>query len=102
MTKIQIENDPRRAKANKRYLMVHVQVIEAHYLHNSPCGNARVALSLYDDNFLLLHDAKTKTDAACGYRLDPSASKGRYYDFEYHITKTGNIIIDYIRKEYDK
>ena len=44
--------------------------------------------------------AKTKTDAACGYRLDPSASKGNYYDFDYHITKNGSVIIDRIEKEY--
>ena len=93
-------NDPRQAKTNKRYLMIHVKVLSGRYLHNSPCGNPKINLSLYDDNFILLHDAKTATDASCGYRLDPSSSKGKYYDFVYHVTRGGQIIIDLIAKEY--
>lgn len=103
MKKTTFENDPRRAKTGQRYIMAHVKIIDAKYLHNSPCGNPKIEMTLHDDNFCLLHaGVKTKTDAACGYRLDPSASKGKYYDFEYHVTKNGNIIIDYIRTEYGR
>lgn len=99
--KIEILNDPRQAKEGKKYEMIHVKVIDAHYLRNSPCGNPKVEMTLSDENFCLMHFVKTATDAACGYRLDPSSSKGKYYNFIYHTTKNGQIIINQISKEYE-
>ena len=59
-------------------------------------GNPKRWLLLRDKDGYL-YEAKTKTDAACGYFLDYYC-EGNKYLFVYHTTKNDSIIIDYVYK----
>ena len=68
-----------------------LKVLNYEYLNCSYYGNPKKRLILEKDNGDVF-TATTATNAMCGYI---SPNKGVIYEFEYHYTKNGNIIIDY-------
>lgn len=79
--------------------MVNVKIIDLKRLNNSIYGNPRWEITLSDDNFCKLYFCKTVSNGAIGYRIC-SSDKGARFDFIFHETKNGNIILDYIAREY--
>jgi hypothetical protein len=61
----------------------------------SPSGNpkARIVWETMDGKEI---DGTTATDAACGWGYR-NYERGKLASIEYHMTRTGNIIYDYIK-----
>lgn len=70
------------------------KVLELTRLNNSYYGNPRYA-AVIESSTGYESNAKTKTDAALGYMIQ----EGRTYVFSYHVTRTGNIILEKIVRE---
>lgn len=70
------------------------KVLELTRLNNSYYGNPRYA-AVIESSTGQESNAKTKTDAALGYMIQ----EGRTYIFDYHVTRTGNIILEKIVRE---
>jgi hypothetical protein len=66
-------------------------VIDIKYLNASYYGNPRKRL-LLENQVNHRFFANTATNALCGYL---SYNRGKAYNFTYHFTRSGNIIIDY-------
>lgn len=68
-------------------------IIKLERLNNSVWGNPRYLVTIKDEAGFYFY-AKTASDASCGYSIDNYYGKKKL--FHYHITKTGNNIIDNI------
>lgn len=66
-------------------------VIELERLNNSVWGNPRYSVTIKDESGFNFY-AKTASDASCAYSITNYYGKKNL--FHYHITKTGNNIID--------
>jgi len=63
-------------------------------LKNSVCGNPRYSLTLEDEDGNT-YEAKTQTDAMCGYMIG-WGSVNKSYLMQYHYTKAGAMVIVYM------
>lgn len=68
-------------------------IINLERLNNSVYGNPRYQVTIKDESGFYFY-AKTASNASCGYSIDNYYGKKML--FHYHITKTGNNIIDVI------
>lgn len=71
------------------------KVISISRLNNSYYGNPRYSLTLSNASGETLTGI-TASNALIGYRLC-YLHIGQIFNFDYHITKSGNIIFDYMR-----
>ena len=73
-------------------------IVERWRLNLSIYGNPRIACMLKDSNGNLKR-FQTASNASCGYSIE-NYELGSPLDIEYHITKTGTRIIDYINNHW--
>lgn len=65
------------------------------YMNRSVYGNPREKVWVEVDGIEKCF--KTASDAQCGYFI-PNYKNGDKIDFDYHITKNGNRVIDYVHE----
>lgn len=63
-------------------------------LNNSRFGNPRFKIQLSDNGLII--DARTATDSAAGYAVS-NLIVGDIAFVTYHVTRSGNCIVDYIK-----
>lgn len=85
---------------NTKHITTPARLIDSEALHLSQYGNprAKLWLELEDGSHVI---ARTATDAAAGYCVDNwRCAKARglpWVVINYHITRGGSVIVDYIR-----
>ena len=67
------------------------------YMNCSVYGNPREKVWIECDNEVKCF--KTASDAQCGYSI-PNFHNGDVINFDYHLTKNGNRVIDYVHSGY--
>lgn len=72
--------------------MTELKILKIERLKNSYVGNPNFWIEAQDDNGNF-YKGKTKTNSSIGYFLD-WYSEGKKYNFDFHITKSGNLIFD--------